>query len=44
VSETVRALLAPIGNDGLLAVIWCRVMAVAGYVWAKRLYNRDPSR
>jgi ABC-2 type transport system permease protein len=46
VIETVRGLLlgTPIGNDGLLAVIWCIVIAATGYVWAKRLYNRDPSR
>jgi ABC-2 type transport system permease protein len=44
--ETLRALLygTAIGNDAWLALGWCVVIAVGGYVWAKRLYNRDPSR
>jgi ABC-2 type transport system permease protein len=44
--ETLRGLLlgTPIGNDGWIAVGWCVVITVVGYVWARRLYNRDPSR
>ncbi|HSK57133.1 MAG TPA: ABC transporter permease [Jiangellales bacterium] len=44
--ETLRGLLLgmPIGNDGWIAVGWCVVITVVGYVWARRLYNRDPSR
>jgi ABC-2 type transport system permease protein len=44
--ETLRALLVgtPIGNDGLLAVAWCVVIAVGGYAWALRLYERVPER
>jgi ABC-2 type transport system permease protein len=44
--ETLRGLMfgTPVGNEAWLAVGWCVVIAVAGYVWAKRLYNRDPSR
>jgi len=44
--ETVRGLLlgTGIGNSGLLAVGWSAVIALAGYLWAKRLYNRDPVR
>ena len=44
--ETLRGLLygTSIGNDAWLALGWCVVIAVGGYVWAKRLYNRDPSR
>ena len=42
--ETVRGLLlgTPIGNSGLLAVGWCVVISVVGYLWARRLYDRDP--
>ncbi|HYM96130.1 MAG TPA: ABC transporter permease [Candidatus Sulfotelmatobacter sp.] len=44
--ETLRALLmgTPVGDDGLTAVAWCLAIAVVGYVGARRLYNRDPSR
>ena len=27
-----------------LAVAWCAGIGLAGYLWAKRLFNRDPSR
>jgi ABC-2 type transport system permease protein len=45
VIETLRGLLlgTPIGNSGYLAVAWCAVIALAGYVWAKKLFNRTPS-
>ena len=44
--ETMRGLLlgTPIGNSGLIAVGWCVVIAVAGYLWARTAYNRDPIR
>jgi ABC-2 type transport system permease protein len=44
--ETLRGLLlgTPIGNAGLLAVVWCVGTSVVGYLWATRLYDRDPSR
>jgi ABC-2 type transport system permease protein len=44
IMETVRGLLVgtAIGNSALLAVAWCAAIALVGYVWAKRLYNRDP--
>jgi ABC-2 type transport system permease protein len=44
--ETVRGLLlgTPIGDNGLLAVAWCLVISVAGYVWARRLYERNLAR
>jgi ABC-2 type transport system permease protein len=46
IMETVRGLLlgTAIGNNAWLAVGWCVVITVIGYVWAKKLYNRDPSR
>ncbi len=45
VIETLRGLLlgTAIGNNAVLAVAWCVVITLAGYVWAKKLYNRDPA-
>jgi ABC-2 type transport system permease protein len=42
--ETLRALLAgtAIGQSGLVATVWCAGIALAGYLWARRLYERDP--
>ena len=42
--ETVRGLLlgTPIGDSGPLAVGWCIALTVVGYLWARRLYDRDP--
>ena len=44
--ETLRGLLmgTPIGHSGLLAVAWCAVMALGGYLWARAAFARDPSR
>ena len=46
VIETLRGLLlgTPIGNSAILAVAWCVGIALAGYLWAIRLFNRDPVR
>jgi ABC-2 type transport system permease protein len=46
VIETVRGLLlgTPIGNSGVLAVTWCIAISVFGYLWARRLYERDTAR
>jgi ABC-2 type transport system permease protein len=43
--ETLRALLVggPIGGSALVAVAWCAGIALTGYLWARRLFNRDPS-
>jgi ABC-2 type transport system permease protein len=43
--ETLRGLLmgSPIGSSGVLAVAWSAGIGLAGYLWAKRLYNRDPT-
>ncbi len=45
IMETLRGLLlgTPIGDSGILAVAWCAAVGLAGYVWAKRLFNRDPT-
>ncbi|MEO6082385.1 MAG: ABC transporter permease [Umezawaea sp.] len=42
VIETLRGLLmgTPIGSSGYLAVAWCAVIALGGFLWAKKLYNR----
>jgi ABC-2 type transport system permease protein len=44
--ETLRGLLmgTPIGNNAVIAVAWCAAIALAGYLWAKKLFNRDPAR
>jgi ABC-2 type transport system permease protein len=46
VIETLRGLLTgvPIGNNALLAVIWCAAIAVAAYLRAYSRYNRLPAR
>ncbi len=42
VIETLRGLLlgTSIGSSGYLAVAWSAVIALAGYLWAKKLYAR----
>ncbi|MFC0507765.1 ABC transporter permease [Micromonospora costi] len=46
VTETLRGLLVggPIGSSAAQAVAWCAGIALLGYLWARRLYDRDPSR
>jgi ABC-2 type transport system permease protein len=43
--EAERALLVgtPMGDNGVLAVCWCIGITVASYLWARRLYDRDPA-
>jgi ABC-2 type transport system permease protein len=42
----VRGLLGgtPVGNQGWVAFAWCVGFALLGYVWARRLYDREPGR
>ena len=44
--ETVRRLLfgGEIGSTGLIAVAWCVAITLVGYLWSRRLYDRDPAR
>ncbi len=44
--ETLRALLVgtPMGNSGLLTLIWCFAITVIGYLWSLSLYNRRSIR
>ena len=46
VTETLRGLLlgTGIGAQAWLAAAWCVALAAAGYLWAKALYRRRPSR
>jgi ABC-2 type transport system permease protein len=46
IMETLRGLLlgTPTGDSGVLAVAWCAAIGLAGYAWAKHLFDRDPSR
>ena len=45
IMETLRGLLlgTPIDRAGT-AIAWCVAIALGSYLWAKRLYNRDPTR
>jgi ABC-2 type transport system permease protein len=45
VMDTVRGLLlgTAIGNSAIIAVAWCAGITLVGYLWAKKLYNRDPA-
>jgi ABC-2 type transport system permease protein len=44
--ETVRRLLfgGDVGATGPIAVAWCVSITLVGYLWARKLYDRDPSR
>jgi ABC-2 type transport system permease protein len=46
ITETLRGLLfgAPVGDNGPVAVAWCVVVSLAGFLWARRLYERNPAR
>ncbi|WP_406067863.1 ABC transporter permease [Micromonospora sp. NBC_01638] len=43
VMETLRGLLlcTGIGANGIIAVVWCVVISVLCFLWAKALYNRN---
>jgi ABC-2 type transport system permease protein len=43
--ETLRGLLlgTPIGDSAILAVAWCAGITLVSCVWAKKLFNRDPT-
>ncbi|MER7006150.1 ABC transporter permease [Dactylosporangium sp. NPDC000555] len=43
--ETLRGLLMgkPIGNNAWIALVWCAVIALGGYLWSKCLFNRESS-
>ena len=41
--ETLRDLLMdkPIGNNAWIALAWCAGIALGGYLWSRRLFNRE---
>jgi len=43
--ETIRGLLlgTPIGSDGIVAIAWCVGISILGYLWSRRLYDRNPA-
>jgi ABC-2 type transport system permease protein len=43
--ETLRGLLlgTPIGDRGVIAVAWCVAISLFGFLWARKLYERDPA-
>jgi ABC-2 type transport system permease protein len=45
ITEALRGLLTgtPIGNSGAIAVAWCVVITLLSFLWARRLYERDPA-
>ena len=45
-TNTLRALVtgAPTGSDLWLAIGWCGVIGVLGYLWSRRLYLRVPAK
>jgi ABC-2 type transport system permease protein len=42
--DTVRGLLlgTAIGDSATIAVAWCVAITLVSYLWARKLYNRDP--
>ncbi|ANZ35642.1 ABC transporter permease [Lentzea guizhouensis] len=44
--DALRGLLmgTPIGNSGWIALGWCVVIGFGGYLWSKKLFNRESTR
>ncbi len=44
--ETLRGLLmgTPIGNNAWIALGWCAVLALGGYLWSRKLFDREYTR
>ena len=44
VIDTVRGLLVggPIGHNAIYAIAWSLVIAIGSYLWARKLFSRDP--
>ena len=42
--ETLRGLMmgTPIGSSWLQAIDWCCAIALAGYLWARSAFRREP--
>jgi ABC-2 type transport system permease protein len=41
--DSLRGLMldTPVGREGPTAVVWCLILAAAGYAWARTLFSRD---
>ena len=44
--DSLRALVegTPPGGDLVLAVVWCAVISLVGFLWSRRLFLRVPTR
>jgi ABC-2 type transport system permease protein len=44
--ETIRGLLmgTPMGNSPVVALAWCVAIALGGFLWSKKLFNRESTR
>jgi ABC-2 type transport system permease protein len=44
--ETIRGLLTgtAIGNSAVIAIGWCAAITLGGYLWSKKLFNRESTR
>jgi ABC-2 type transport system permease protein len=44
VINTVRGLLigGSIGHNAVIAIAWCLVITLGSYLWARKLFGRDP--
>jgi ABC-2 type transport system permease protein len=45
IMNALRGLLtgAPIGSSALVGTVWCLAIATSAFLWARTLYNRDPT-
>ena len=46
ITETLRGLFfgTPIGSDGIVSLAWCAGIALVSFLWARKLFSRDPIR
>lgn len=46
ITDALRSLLldTPVEDSGVLAVAWCVGLALAGYLWSRALFRREPNR
>jgi len=46
VINTVRGLLigGPIGHNAVIAIAWSLAIALGSYLWARKLFSRDPAQ
>jgi ABC-2 type transport system permease protein len=44
--DTIRGLLTgtPLGSSPVIAIGWCVAIALVGYLWSKKLFNRESTR